>query len=105
MLPFPTHPVGVGGGWLQQGLQPDAEGEAHDGLPGEATGSVEQTVLVLVPPAAVDILLADLALGPAAVGGTGLVGVHGDVLHNLFLLLMFFCGVVWLTVTGYHAGP
>ena len=98
----PTHPVGVGGGWLQQVLQPDAEGEAHDGLPGEATGSVEQAVLVLVPPAAVDILLADLALGPAAVGGTGLVGVHGDVLHNDFSFFLLFGVVFCFVAIRYH---
>ena len=73
-----TAPAGADGG----GLQPDAEADAHDNLPREAAGGVEQTVLVLVPFAAIDILLADLALGPAAVGGTGLVGVHGNVLHN-----------------------
>lgn len=49
---------------------------------------MEQAVLVLGPPVAIDILLADLALGPAAVGGADLVSVHGDVLHSNFSFML-----------------
>ena len=82
----------------ERGLQPDGEGDTHDSLPGEAAGGVEQTVLVLGPPVAIDILLADLALGPATVGGAGLVGVHGDVFHCSNLLFCFLLRGVPLCV-------
>lgn len=50
---------------------------------------MQQAVLVLGPPVAVDILLADLALGPAAVGIAGFLGVHGNVLHSSYFLSVF----------------
>ena len=70
-------------------LQPDTKGDAHNCFPGETPGGVQQAVLVLGPPVAVDILLADLTLGPAAVSVTGFLGVHGNVLHSSYFLSVF----------------
>lgn len=67
-------------------LQPDAKGDAHNCFSGETPGGVQQAVLVLGPPVAVDILLADLTLGPAAVSVTGFLSVHGNVLHSSYFL-------------------
>ena len=70
-------------------LQPDAKSNTHDRFPGETPGGVQQAVLVLAPPVAIDILLADLTLGPAAVSVTGFLGVHGNVLHSSYFLSVF----------------
>ena len=67
----------------------DAKGQEHDivnGHPGQAAGCMTDAVQVLVPPAAIDVLVTDGASGPATISGTGLVGVHGDVLHSIVLL-------------------
>ena len=47
---------------------------------------MEQTVLVFIPPAAINILLANLALGPATVDVTDFLEIHGNVFHNFFVL-------------------
>ena len=70
-------------------LQPDTKGDAHNCFPGETAGCVQQAVLVLGPPVAVDILLTDLALGPAAVDVTGFLGVLSDVLHSSYFLSIY----------------
>ena len=72
-------------------LQPDAKSNTHDRFPGEATGCVQQAVLVLGPPVAVDILLTDLALGPAAVDAADFLGILSDVLHSSYFLSILSC--------------
>ena len=82
-------------------LQPDAESDAHDRFPGETTGCMQQAVLVLGPPVAVDILLTDLALRPAAVDVVDFLGVLSDVLHSSFFLSIYkllFSGVNLLMI-------
>ena len=82
-------------------LQPDAKSDTHDRFPGEAAGCVQQAVLVLGPPVAVDILLTDLALGPAAVDVADFLGVLSDVLHSSNFLSIFkllFSGVYLLMI-------
>ena len=102
MLLFLVSPTRPRRGEWGNALAEDAESDAHNGIPGEAAVGVDQTVEVLIPPAAVDILLADLALGPAAVGGAGLVGVHGDVLHNDFSFFLLFGVVFCFVAIRYH---
>lgn len=72
-----------------ESLQPDAESDAHDRFPREAAGCVQQAVLVLGPPVAIDILLTDLALGPTSVDVAGFLDVLSDVLHNSYFLSIF----------------
>ena len=72
-------------------LQPDTKGDAHNCFPGETPGGVQQAVLVLGPPVAVDILLTDLALGPAAVDAADFLGILSDVLHSSNFLSILSC--------------
>ena len=55
--------------------EPDAESNAHDGVPGQASGGMTEAVLILGPPAAPYVLSADSASVPSAVDLTSLFDI------------------------------
>ena len=62
---------------------------------------MQQAVLVLGPPIAVNVLTANAASGPTAVDGADFLGVLSDVLHNsyfLSILSFLFSGVTLLMI-------